>query len=196
MVLTSSDIGTNSEEVESNLANEFISAKRCNAVLLIDEADVFMERRSSVDLIRNSLVAGSVLSADETISQADHGQTGLLRALEFFDGILLLTTNRVGHFDDAFISRIHVQLYYPDFDDKDRAKVWKNFINKLERERKDYIRLHAETMEYIESSGDLKRARWNGREIRNGTSLSSSWNIPLFPQSGRHARVRSYLTRQ
>jgi hypothetical protein len=41
-----------------------------------------------------------------------------LRALEFYDGILFLTTNRVGSFDDAFISRIHVQLYYPDFDDE------------------------------------------------------------------------------
>lgn len=57
MVLTSSDIGTKSEVVERNLTKNFTIARRWGAVLLIDEADVFMERRGS-DLERNSLVAG------------------------------------------------------------------------------------------------------------------------------------------
>ena len=61
MVLTSSDIGTNPVEVERNLTNEFKKAKSWDAVLLIDEADVFMEQRSTRDLTRNSLVAGERL---------------------------------------------------------------------------------------------------------------------------------------
>lgn len=58
MILTASDIGTNPKEVEANLAKHFRLAKSWGAVLLIDEADVFMERRSTADLERNSLVAG------------------------------------------------------------------------------------------------------------------------------------------
>lgn len=58
MSLTTSDIGTDPEEVEENLTRDFETAKSWGAVLLIDEADVFMERRSSHDLARNSLVAG------------------------------------------------------------------------------------------------------------------------------------------
>lgn len=58
MILTSSDIGTNSLSVEANLTRHFKTARSWDAVLLIDEADVFMERRSSHDLERNSLVAG------------------------------------------------------------------------------------------------------------------------------------------
>lgn len=58
MVLTSSDIGTTPDEVEANLTRQFKTARSWGAVLLIDEADVFMERRSTADLIRNSLVAG------------------------------------------------------------------------------------------------------------------------------------------
>lgn len=58
MILTSSDIGTSPTEVELNLTNHFKTAKSWGAVLLIDEADVFMERRSTADLNRNSLVAG------------------------------------------------------------------------------------------------------------------------------------------
>jgi SpoVK/Ycf46/Vps4 family AAA+-type ATPase len=58
MVLTSSDIGVEPNEIENNLTRHFKRAKRWGAVLLIDEADVFMERRSVADLTRNSLVAG------------------------------------------------------------------------------------------------------------------------------------------
>lgn len=58
MILTSKDIGTGPAKVEFNLSSKFKTAKSWGAVMLIDEADVFMERRSTSDLIRNSLVAG------------------------------------------------------------------------------------------------------------------------------------------
>lgn len=57
MVMTISDIGQDPESVESNLAIQFARATKWKAVLLIDEADVFMERRTTTDLNRNSLVA-------------------------------------------------------------------------------------------------------------------------------------------
>ncbi|KAK2051880.1 ATPase [Colletotrichum caudatum] len=148
MVLTSSDIGTDPRQVEYNLTSNFKRAMSWGAVLLIDEADVFMERRTTSDLTRNSLVAG------------------FLRALEFYDGILFLTTNRVGSFDDAFISRIHVQLYYPDFTDDERQRVWKTFIDKLARERGDTMRMTIDAKEYIASTRK-HGIKWNGREIRN-----------------------------
>ncbi|KAJ5000996.1 hypothetical protein K4K48_001919 [Colletotrichum sp. SAR 10_66] len=149
MILTSSDIGIEPLDVEKNLTENFRRAMSWGAVLLIDEADIFMERRTTSDLTRNSLVAG------------------FLRALEFYDGILFLTTNRVGSFDDAFISRIHIQLYYPDFSDDERQKVWKTFIDKLARERGETIRLTIDAKEYIESMRK-QGLKWNGREIRNG----------------------------
>lgn len=58
MILTSSDIGTNPSRVEERLTKSFQRAMSWDAVLLVDEADVFMERRASDDLTRNSLVAG------------------------------------------------------------------------------------------------------------------------------------------
>lgn len=58
MVITSSDIGTRPDIVETNLTRIFKTAVSWDAVLLIDEADVFMERRTTTDLTRNSLVAG------------------------------------------------------------------------------------------------------------------------------------------
>lgn len=61
MILSSSDIGTDPAVVEANLTRNFKTAKSWDAVLLIDEADVFMQRRSTSDLNRNSLVAGQYL---------------------------------------------------------------------------------------------------------------------------------------
>lgn len=61
MVLTSSDIGTDPKRIELILTSRFKTATSWGAVLLIDEADVFMERRSTADLERNSLVAGELL---------------------------------------------------------------------------------------------------------------------------------------
>ncbi|KAL8365017.1 hypothetical protein RB595_004026 [Gaeumannomyces hyphopodioides] len=148
MVLTSSDIGTDPAQVEINLTRNFKTAMSWQAVLLIDEADVFMERRTVQDLVRNSLVAG------------------FLRALEFYNGILFLTTNRVGSFDDAFISRIHVQLHYPDFTNDDRMRVWETFMNKLKSERGDTMRLTIDAKDYINGK-DMSKLEWNGREIRN-----------------------------
>lgn len=98
MIITSSDIGTNPSIVEANLTRSFKLAKSWGAVLLIDEADVFMERRGPADLERNSLVAGRCSMCSINHTQADRFP-GFLRALEFYDGILFLTTNRIGAFD-------------------------------------------------------------------------------------------------
>ncbi|KAI0020196.1 P-loop containing nucleoside triphosphate hydrolase protein [Xylariomycetidae sp. FL0641] len=154
MVLTASDIGTSPQTIEDNLTKHFKTATSWGAVLLIDEADIFMERRSTSDLSRNSLVAG------------------FLRALEYYEGILFLTTNRVGSFDDAFISRVHVQLYYADFDDDQRQAIWKTFMDKLAKDRKD-LRLNMSAKEYIQSA-TMKERKWNGREIRNAFQTAVS----------------------
>lgn len=84
--------------------------------------------------------------------------------------MLFLTTNRVGSFDDAFISRVHLKLYYPNFTPEQRKQVWQTFVDKLNQERGDYIRLHGSADEYLESK-EMQALAWNGREIRNGENL-------------------------
>ena len=83
---------------------------RWNAILLLDEADVFLEERSLHELERNKLVSI------------------FLRVLEYYEGIMFLTTNRVQTFDAAFQSRIHISLDYPELDQKSRKTVWVNFL--------------------------------------------------------------------
>lgn len=58
--ITCGDIGTNAAEVEEKLKGHFELAQLWNAVLLLDEADVFLQAREidSSSLQRNSLVSG------------------------------------------------------------------------------------------------------------------------------------------
>ena len=154
MTLTCADIGTNPAKIEESLLRWFKLATVWNAIMLIDEADIYMEHRKVQDLERNNLVAG------------------FLRAMEYYKGILFLTTNRVGTFDEAFVSRINLTIYYPPFTPKARRDVWESFFGKLEREKEDKMRIHNNTRDYVEESDELEQLQWNGREIRNGMSPS------------------------
>ena len=93
-VITCGDLGLTPGEVESSLKNVFRLAHLWDCVLLLDEADVFLSQRSKQDMKRNALVSV------------------FLRVLEYYNGLLFLTTNRVGTIDEAFKSRIHISLYY------------------------------------------------------------------------------------
>jgi AAA+ superfamily predicted ATPase len=90
----------------------FRRAEKWNAVLLLDEADVFLEQRSCHDVHRNALVSV------------------FLRELEYYQGIMFLTTNRVKHIDDAIASRVHLPLRYKSLNLDDRRGIWKGFLEK------------------------------------------------------------------
>jgi SpoVK/Ycf46/Vps4 family AAA+-type ATPase len=128
----------------------FKIARSWDAVMLLDEADIYMEYRQIHDLNRNNLVAS------------------FLRAIEYYEGILFLTTNRVGTFDEAFLSRITLAIYYPDFQDEEREKIWHNYFDKLEREAGDRFYVPEGTKDYATESDAVRDLKWNGREIRNG----------------------------
>lgn len=56
-VIMSGDLGADNNSVEKNLKAAFRLVTTWKAILLIDEADVFLEQRSSNDITRNGLVS-------------------------------------------------------------------------------------------------------------------------------------------
>lgn len=54
-----------------------------------------------------------------------------LRVLDYYDGVLFLTTNRVGSVDEAFRSRIHLSLYYPALRKKQALEIFKLNIRRI-----------------------------------------------------------------
>ncbi|KAB2568835.1 Katanin p60 ATPase-containing subunit A1 [Lasiodiplodia theobromae] len=89
---SASELGNKADEVEKNLQRALEISAKWGAVLLLDECDVFLEKRSTADIHRNMIVSV------------------FLRLLEYYRGVLLLTTNRVSAFDPAFESRIHLTI--------------------------------------------------------------------------------------
>jgi hypothetical protein len=109
--MSAGDLGLDPRHVESKLQGILDMCTRWNAILLLDEADVFLEERSLHELERNKLVSI------------------FLRVLEYYEGIMFLTTNRVQTFDQAFQSRIHISLDYKELDAPSRKRVWTNFLD-------------------------------------------------------------------
>lgn len=150
--LTSGDISTSmsAHSVERNLGSFLQLGERWGALVLLDEADVYLEERRTKDLHRNGLVSI------------------FLRALEYYKGVLFLTTNRVAAFDSAFTSRIHVALHYRRLSDEDRMRVWMNNFDRLERDSGGKCFVPQSARQYAYESDEVRELRWNGREIRNG----------------------------
>jgi SpoVK/Ycf46/Vps4 family AAA+-type ATPase len=142
--VTCGDIGTDPESVEKYLESVLFIGSTWGCVVLLDEADVFLEERTKMDLQRNALVSV------------------FLRVLEYYDGILILTTNRIGTFDEAFKSRVQLALHYPTLDRDGRWEVWRNFAQSLEENGEDI------NFDEIKKKLDiLARHSLNGRQIRN-----------------------------
>jgi hypothetical protein len=53
-----------------------------------------------------------------------------LRTLEYYPGMMFLTTNRVRQIDDAIASRIHFKLKYDNLNLNQRTSIWRGLLGK------------------------------------------------------------------
>ncbi|HMY40145.1 MAG TPA: ATP-binding protein, partial [Marinagarivorans sp.] len=101
----SGQLGLSVAEMEKALKETLTRAQRWGAVMLIDEADVYIKRRN------DNIAANAVVGV-------------FLRVLEYFNGLLFLTTNRVGDIDEAIVSRCIALIKYLPPDLADRKRIW------------------------------------------------------------------------
>lgn len=102
----SGQLGTTAASVGATLMSILRRAMRWNAILLLDEADVYIRRRDN-DLEHNAIVAE------------------FLRSLEYFHGLLFMTTNRSGDVDDAILSRCIATIHYDTPSAADARRLWR-----------------------------------------------------------------------
>lgn len=167
--LQAEDLGISASTLGENLKKVFEMATDWNAVILLDEADVFMTSRNPGDIIRNELVSI------------------FLRELEYFQGIIFLTTNLYETIDTAFRSRVSLHLLFPALSKEAREKVWRRFLDRIpESERvKDVTESDEATGEntaaveekFIDDADIKQLSLWelNGREIFNAVRMARSW---------------------
>ena len=102
----SGQLGLNVSTMETALKEILTRAQRWGAVMLIDEADVYIKRRDD-DMTMNAVVGV------------------FLRVLEYFNGLLFLTTNRVDDIDEAIVSRCIAMIKFYPPDAEARARIWR-----------------------------------------------------------------------
>ena len=138
------DLGLDSEKLEDRLAEILDLVARWKAILLLDEADVFLEARTQHHLQHNTLVSV------------------FLRQLEYFQGVMILTTNRVTVFDEAVQSRIHLGIKYDQLSKKAKAEIWTAFIQQANKVSTTGIGAPLSPKQL----DDLSRKEFNGRQVR------------------------------
>lgn len=100
-----SQLGVDPDYLEKTLLKVFDRARRWNAVLLLDEADVYVRQRSN-DLMQNAIVGV------------------FLRVLEYQATVMFLTTNRPDDVDDAIASRCIAKLTYEAPTTQQQFRIW------------------------------------------------------------------------
>lgn len=138
-----SQLGLGPEELEEALLKTFARAARWGAILLIDEADVYVAARGN-NLEQNAIVGV------------------FLRVLEYYQGILFMTTNRSDLVDDAIASRCIARIDYLVPLPQDQKRIWRILAETSGADISD------ETIDQIVQA----HPKLSGRDVKNLLKLS------------------------
>jgi hypothetical protein len=108
--------------------------------------------------------------------------------MEYYNGVLFMTTNRIGKLDPAIVSRVHISLHYKKFGEEELRNVFKLNIEQLKhveeqiyketREARLYIAeddiLQFASEHYHRHKDSMETSCWNGRQIRNAFVVASA----------------------
>ena len=156
---TCGDLGQGTTDINNNLATILHRGYKWGCVLLLDEADVFFLERASDSIERNSVISV------------------FLQQIEYYPGILFLTTNRTKEIDRAIASRVTLALFYPPLNKEATGKIWQSCMKDIQRfvpvalAGETTVRVTPSTRKWWKDKYDESikedRAWWSGRQIQN-----------------------------
>lgn len=127
--MTTGDLSFDAESLEHSLQDVVTLASRWNAILLIENVDVFVEARQPHDYHRNAIVSA------------------FLQFMDLNRGVLLITTRCLENLDDAFLGRLHFGIDCRNLEARQREKLWQQQLRSLG--------LTEVTTEYVSSWGSV-----------------------------------------
>ncbi|KAI1503349.1 P-loop containing nucleoside triphosphate hydrolase protein [Biscogniauxia marginata] len=153
--VTCTDLRADLDILEQQLRTALLRATNWRAILLLDDADIFLQNRDQFSLKRN--IAVSIF----------------LHHLDYSEALLFMTTTHIAKFDRGIDSRIHIMLELPQFDFNVQKIIWTNLIQRLEnltpvgkQDLELFIR------DDLESLDQGMYTSMNGRQIRNCISAA------------------------
>ncbi len=142
-----SQLGMSPEALEDALLKVFARAGRWNAVMLLDEADVYVHERGN-NMMQNAIVGV------------------FLRVLEYQNTILFLTTNRPNDVDDAIASRCIARIVYAPPNAEEATRIWRVLADNAKIKIADPV-----IKEVV-----AKNPSMTGRDIKNILKLAALMN--------------------
>jgi AAA+ superfamily predicted ATPase len=160
-------------QVSQAFQKYFHCAHKWGTLLLLDEADVFLQSRKARDLAQNALVSV------------------LLRELEYFKGVLIMTTNRVLTIDTAMESRIHYTVKFRDLNQTSLVQIFETFARQLNKENcRDEDK--REILAWVKAeASDLVQKSLTGRDIRNILTTAQLLDWPFITHDNFRAILRN-----
>ena len=161
-------LGSSAASVEKSLGTILERAARWGAVLLLDEADVYIRRRGD-DMEQSAVVAV------------------FLRVLETYSGLMFMTTNRGAEVDDAIESRCIALITYEVPDKGDTKLLWKILSKQFGADIDEKL-----VDDLVDAFGCMA-----GRDIKGLVKLASKfarkrgapYSVELFRQCGQFRGV-------
>ncbi len=127
-------------ESEKKLGNIFDQGQKSQSILFFDEADALFGKRSEAQ--------------DAQDKYANASTAFLLQKLEDYQGIIILATNLLQNFDQAFCRRFQFIVEFPFPDERRRLEIWRRvFPAKLPAEELDLDYL---AEEFVLSGSQIK----------------------------------------
>lgn len=149
-IVQASQLGVDLTSLENRLLETLERSSRWGAILLIDEADVYIHERGS-DIMQNAIVGT------------------FLRVLEYYRGILFMTSNRGDIIDDAIMSRKTAHIQYTLPEPEQQRDIWRVLSHEFK------VDLSKELIEEL-----LKEfPKLSGRDIKNHIKLAKLLSLKL-----------------
>lgn len=149
-IVQASQLGVSLDSLEKNLLEILERSSRWSAILLIDEADVYIHERGS-DIIQNAIVGV------------------FLRVLEYYRGILFMTSNRGDIIDDAIMSRKTAHIQYTLPEPEQQREIWRVLSHEFK------VALSKELIEELL----VVFPNLSGRDIKNHIKLAKLLSLKL-----------------
>ncbi|KAI0965880.1 P-loop containing nucleoside triphosphate hydrolase protein [Xylaria arbuscula] len=154
--ITSGDLGIDVDMLKDRLQEASLRATNWKALLLLDEADLFIYSRKLNDARRNSLVSTFFHHLDDS------------------EALLLMTANCVEKIDCEIESRLSMAIGLPEISFESQKHIWKTWIHRLGNLTPDQEEELLYFVEREKTHEEGQYAKMNGRQIKNCIAAASA----------------------
>ncbi|KAI0479763.1 P-loop containing nucleoside triphosphate hydrolase protein [Xylaria cf. heliscus] len=146
--ITCADLGTDPDVLEDRLQDVCLRATNWKALLLLDEADMFIQARDKHNLREYAVVSTFLQHLDDS------------------EALFFITSTRLDRLDQALDSRVTMPIHLPDISFEAQKTIWKSLIWRLENPSESQEKTWEEFIKFdLEAAEDGAYTTMNGRQI-------------------------------